>query len=120
MDPEVRNGVTSSYKDLFFELPLEYYYTALTTMIYNKNVILLFQLLVSTIDFRYISDVVTPSEAVELLRQNAAGKEKREKELLEVGYPCYTTQVGKIVKPFNVNSIITGRCFYEKRLDWIH
>lgn len=53
-----------------------------------------FQLLVSTIDFRYITDVVTPAEAVELLRNNAAGKEKREKELREVGYPCYTTQVG--------------------------
>lgn len=57
-------------------------------------------MLVSTIDFRYITDVVTPAEAVELLRQNAAGKEKREKELREVGYPCYTTQVGKIVKSF--------------------
>ncbi|XP_037042943.1 mitochondrial enolase superfamily member 1-like [Bradysia coprophila] len=54
------------------------------------------ELLVSTIDFRYITDVVTPAEAVEFLRQNAAGKEKREKELLEVGYPCYTTQVGWI------------------------
>lgn len=57
-------------------------------------------MLVSTIDFRYITDVVTPAEAVQLLKQNAAGKEKREKELLEVGYPCYTTQVGKIVESF--------------------
>lgn len=39
---------------------------------------------------------MTPAEAVEFLRQNAAGKEQREKELLEVGYPCYTTQVGKV------------------------
>jgi len=52
------------------------------------------ELLVSTIDFRYISDVVTPSEAVEFLRQAATGKETREKELLDTGYPCYTTQVG--------------------------
>jgi len=52
------------------------------------------ELLVSTVDFRYISDVVTPAEAVEFLKSNAAGKEKREKELLDVGYPCYTTQVG--------------------------
>jgi len=52
------------------------------------------ELLVSTIDFRYISDVVTPQEAVEFLRQAAVGKEKREKELLDTGYPCYTTQVG--------------------------
>lgn len=49
----------------------------------------------STIDFRYITDVVTPAEAVEFLRQGAAGKANREKELREVGYPCYTTQVGK-------------------------
>lgn len=77
-----------------------------------------FQLLVSTIDFRYITDVVTPAEAVEFLKQNAAGKEKREKELREVGYPCYTTQVGKSVKYFKVNGIIKKN--YFKRLDRIH
>ncbi|XP_028042334.1 mitochondrial enolase superfamily member 1-like [Bombyx mandarina] len=50
--------------------------------------------LVSTIDFRYITDVITPEDAVELLRSKQAGKEERIEFLLENGYPCYTTQVG--------------------------
>lgn len=50
--------------------------------------------LVSTIDFRYITDVITKEEAIELLRKSAAGKEDREELLKENGYPAYTTQVG--------------------------
>ena len=53
-----------------------------------------FQLLVSTIDFRYITDVVTPAEAVNLLKKNQNGKLERVNELIKTGYPCYTTQVG--------------------------
>lgn len=93
MDPEVR--FTLQF-DLLLRLLISYQHTYEHTSKLSQD-IFLFQLLVSTIDFRYITDVVTPAEAVELLRQNAAGKEKREKELREVGYPCYTTQVGKIV-----------------------
>lgn len=51
-------------------------------------------MLVSTIDFRYITDVVTPSEAIEMLREGQKGKEERIEEILQQGYPCYTTQVG--------------------------
>ncbi|XP_066995469.2 mitochondrial enolase superfamily member 1 isoform X2 [Anabrus simplex] len=50
--------------------------------------------LVSTIDFRYISDVVTPEEAIQMLRAAAPGKVQRERLLRNVGYPAYTTQVG--------------------------
>ncbi|XP_046423831.1 mitochondrial enolase superfamily member 1-like [Neodiprion fabricii] len=50
--------------------------------------------LVSTIDFRYITDVITKDEAVAILKSNAQGKEEREKVLLKKGYPAYTTQVG--------------------------
>ena len=53
--------------------------------------------LVSTIDFRYITDVVTKKEAIEMLKKARTGKEEREKYLLENGYPAYTTQVGKHV-----------------------
>ncbi|XP_055305828.1 mitochondrial enolase superfamily member 1-like [Sitodiplosis mosellana] len=53
-------------------------------------------LLVSTIDFRYISDVVTPAEAVKMLKEGQNGKQQRIDELLKNGYPCYTTQVGWI------------------------
>ncbi|XP_063226923.1 mitochondrial enolase superfamily member 1-like isoform X1 [Bacillus rossius redtenbacheri] len=50
--------------------------------------------LVSAIDFRYISDVVTKEEAIEMLKAKKAGKEKREEEIRVTGYPAYTTQVG--------------------------
>ncbi|XP_022906814.1 mitochondrial enolase superfamily member 1-like [Onthophagus taurus] len=50
--------------------------------------------LVSLIDFRYISDVITKNEAIDMLKQAAEGKEERMKYLLEKGYPAYTTQVG--------------------------
>nr|KAG5709616.1 hypothetical protein BaRGS_001666 [Batillaria attramentaria] len=50
--------------------------------------------LVSAIDFRYMHDVLTPQEAVEMLKKARQGKEKREQELLEKGYPCYTTSCG--------------------------
>lgn len=54
------------------------------------------QLLVSTIDFRYITDVITPSEAIDMLKQGQNGKQQRIDELNAVGYPCYTTQVGRL------------------------
>lgn len=50
--------------------------------------------LVSTIDFRYITDLITKEEALEILREKQVDKEKREKLLLKNGYPAYTTQVG--------------------------
>lgn len=52
------------------------------------------ELLVSTIDFRYIKDVITETEAVELLRKSQPMRKERIQELLTVGYPAYTTQVG--------------------------
>lgn len=50
--------------------------------------------LLSVIDFRYITNVLTKDEALELLRKGQVGKEKRIEELLKNGYPCYTTQAG--------------------------
>ncbi|XP_053622621.1 mitochondrial enolase superfamily member 1-like [Plodia interpunctella] len=50
--------------------------------------------LVSTIDFRYITDVVTKEEAIQMLRAKKAGKAERVQYLIENGYPAYTTQVG--------------------------
>ena len=52
--------------------------------------------LVSVIDFRYLSNVITKEEAVELLRKGRAGKEDRMNQLLALGYPAYTTQAGTI------------------------
>ncbi|XP_039757612.1 mitochondrial enolase superfamily member 1-like [Pararge aegeria] len=50
--------------------------------------------LVSTIDFRYITDVITKDEAIKLLKDKLARKDEKVKELSEKGYPAYTTQVG--------------------------
>ena len=50
--------------------------------------------IVSTIDFRYISDAITPEEAVDLLRAAAPGRDQRENVLRARGYPAYTTSAG--------------------------
>ncbi|MGW7257446.1 L-fuconate dehydratase [Streptomyces sp. NPDC054834] len=50
--------------------------------------------LVRQIDFRYITDALTPQEAVDLLRRGRAGAEERRALLLERGYPAYTTSAG--------------------------
>jgi L-fuconate dehydratase len=50
--------------------------------------------LVSCIDFRYISDALTPDEALDLLRHQAPTKAHREEEMLLHGYPSYTTGAG--------------------------
>jgi L-fuconate dehydratase len=50
--------------------------------------------LVACLDFRYVTDVLTPSEALAMLRRNEAGKQQREAEMLQYGYPAYTTSVG--------------------------
>ncbi|WP_137863228.1 MULTISPECIES: L-fuconate dehydratase [unclassified Sphingomonas] len=50
--------------------------------------------LVRAIDFRYITDCITPEEALALLEARAADKEKRIAQLQAEGYPCYTTSAG--------------------------
>ncbi|KAK7101050.1 mitochondrial enolase superfamily member 1-like [Littorina saxatilis] len=50
--------------------------------------------LVSTIDFRYMMDALTPQEAIDMLKKARNGREKREKEMQENGFPCYTTSCG--------------------------
>lgn len=50
--------------------------------------------IVRAIDFRYISDALTPKEAIALLQQQAVGKEERIRDLEIHGYPAYTTSVG--------------------------
>ena len=50
--------------------------------------------LVRCIDFRYITDCITPEEALTLLQRAAVGKEERIRTLEAEGYPCYTTSAG--------------------------
>jgi L-fuconate dehydratase len=50
--------------------------------------------IVSLIDFRHLTDALTPSEALEILRRSYAGRGEREAQLLRTGYPAYTTSAG--------------------------
>lgn len=50
--------------------------------------------LVSCVDFTYITDAITPEEALELLEKNAATKQERIDYLTQSGYPAYTTSAG--------------------------
>jgi L-fuconate dehydratase len=50
--------------------------------------------LVRSIDFRYLSDALTPDEALQLLRGAEHGKAQRIEQLLAEGYPAYTTSPG--------------------------
>jgi len=50
--------------------------------------------LVSLVDFRYLTDALTPAEALEILRRAEDGKAERIAELEAHGYPAYTTSPG--------------------------
>ncbi|HEU5101681.1 MAG TPA: L-fuconate dehydratase [Roseiflexaceae bacterium] len=50
--------------------------------------------LVACVDFRYISDALTPAEALDILRRNAPTKAEREAEMRQRGFPAYTTSAG--------------------------
>ncbi len=50
--------------------------------------------LVACIDFRYIADVLTPDEAVDMLQRHAGTKSERAAYLQVHGYPTYTTSAG--------------------------
>jgi len=46
------------------------------------------------IDFRHISDAITPEEALSILKKGKDSREKNEKILLDKGLPAYTTTPG--------------------------
>jgi L-fuconate dehydratase len=50
--------------------------------------------IVAIVDFRYLTDAITPEEALALLRRSEPGKAARIARLKETGYPCYTTSAG--------------------------
>jgi L-fuconate dehydratase len=53
---------------------------------------------VQCIDFRYITDVITPEEAIEMLREQVPSKAEHETIMREHGYPSYTTSAGWLGK----------------------
>ena len=50
--------------------------------------------LVELVDFTYITDMITPHAALELLRAQAPRRAERIAELEATGYPAYTTSAG--------------------------
>ena len=52
------------------------------------------QELVSCIDFTYITDAITPQEALAILEEKQSSKAARIDHLIKNGYPAYTTSAG--------------------------
>ncbi|MEH6727255.1 MAG: enolase C-terminal domain-like protein, partial [Hyphomicrobiales bacterium] len=50
--------------------------------------------IVKLVDFRYLTDALTPEEALALLKKAESGKAERIQKLKQEGYPCYTTSAG--------------------------
>lgn len=50
--------------------------------------------LVSIIDFRYLTDAITPAEALAIFRKAEPGRAERIARLQSEGYACYTTSAG--------------------------
>jgi L-fuconate dehydratase len=55
--------------------------------------------LVGLVDFRYLTDALTPDEALAIVERAAPGRAEREAELQRDGYPAYTTSVGWLGYP---------------------
>jgi len=50
--------------------------------------------IVRSTTFRYITDALTPAEALDILKSNDSGKKEREQTVKQVGYPAYVTSAG--------------------------
>jgi L-fuconate dehydratase len=49
---------------------------------------------VKCVDFTYITDAITPEQALDLLKTKEGGKAERIATLIDKGYPAYTTSAG--------------------------
>lgn len=50
--------------------------------------------IVELVDWRYLTDALTPAEALAMLERLAPTRAEREREMLRDGYPAYTTSAG--------------------------
>lgn len=50
--------------------------------------------IVSAVDFRHVTDALTPDEALALLQRSEPGRDERRARLLAEGYPAYITSAG--------------------------
>ncbi|MEZ6126621.1 MAG: enolase C-terminal domain-like protein [Planctomycetaceae bacterium] len=72
---------------------------------------------VSCVDFRYLTDVLTPAQAIELMSSRSAGKAARTAELLDQGYPSYTTSAGWLGYS---DDALRQKCADLKQRGWSH
>ena len=73
--------------------------------------------LVGCIDFRYITDALTPDEAVDLLRQYECTKDARIAKMEQDGFPSYTTSAGWLGYP---DDKLRSLCRSLSERGWTH
>lgn len=72
---------------------------------------------VDCVDFRYLTDAITPSQALEILRGQNATKQARIDELVATGYPSYTTSAGWLGYS---DEALREKCRDLKQRGWSH
>ena len=50
--------------------------------------------ILTLIDFRYLSDVLTEDDALQILLKHFPTRSEREEQVFQTGYPAYTTSIG--------------------------
>lgn len=75
------------------------------------------QQIVSCIDFRYLTDALTPEQALALLERHAATKAERVEEMQRDGVPSYTTSAGWLGYP---DEKLRELCRSLKARGWTH
>lgn len=71
----------------------------------------------SCVDFRYLTDALTSSQAIELLNRFADTRRQRIEELQSQGYPSYTTSAGWLGYS---DSALREKCADLKARGWSH
>jgi L-fuconate dehydratase len=69
--------------------------------------------LVACVDFRYIDDALTPADALQILRRQAASRADREAQVIRDGFPAYTTSAGWLGYPEDKIAALTRRALAD-------
>lgn len=73
--------------------------------------------IVSCVDFRYMTDAVTPTQALELMSKIADSRAERIEQLHDIGYPSYTTSAGWLGYS---DEALREKCQDLKQRGWSH
>lgn len=73
--------------------------------------------IISCVDFSYITDAISPHEALEILKKNSDQKQQRIAYLQKNGYPAYTTSAGWLGYD---DEKIRHLCQEAKTAGWTH